>query len=983
MTDYTDSVRVACYLSTADAKGLEGVTAGQRLRVGGRMEYDSYDKTGGMVFRPTGFSAVSRPQREDNAPQGRRTELHLHTRMSALDATTDVEAAVRTAARWGHPAIAVTDHGVLHAFPDAMSAQKKAAKAGTPIKVLYGCEAYLTDPARLPAEGKKGRTPSNHIILLARNQTGLFNLYKLVSLAHLEHFNYHPNLPKDLLRQYREGLIIGSACERGELFSAIVAGKPEEALREIAAFYDYLEIQPLCNNEFMVRNGTARDREQLKDFNRAIVRLGRALGKPVAATGDVHFLEPEDEAYRRVLMASKQMSDADAPLPLYFKTTEEMLAEFSYLGEEEARRVVIEDPGAIAALCEEVVPVRAGEYFPKMPGSAEELRALSEQRAAELYGTPLPPLLAERLKTELDSIIGKGYDIIYMIAQKLVERSLREGYLVGSRGSVGSSIVAYLAGITEVNALPPHYRCPQCKHWAFPDPTPADCGADMPDGVCPACGTTYIKDGFNISFATFLGFEADKKPDIDLNFSGDYQARAHQHTIELFGEGKVFRAGTIGTLAEKTASSFARKYLEERNRQPTHAEVARLVSGCVGVKRTTGQHPGGLIIVPHDRDICEFCPVQHPADKSGDIVTTHFDYHSIEENLLKLDLLGHDDPTMIRRLEDLTGLAAQDIPLDDPDTMSLFVSPKALGLKPDSVLGENGACAIPEFGTQFVRGMLTAAKPSTFDELIRISGLSHGTDVWLGNAADLIKEGKATLKEVICCRDDIMHYLIGLGMERKLAFTIMESVRKGKGLKPEWEEAMYEANTPGWYIVSCQKIKYLFPKAHAAAYVIMAFRIAWFKVHRPLAFYAAYFSIRAVAFNAAAMTHGPETVNARMSALKKQSERTAVEEDELNTLEVCYEFYKRGFTFQPMDVHVSDATRFTVEDGALRPPFVSLPGLGETAAYDIQRERETDRFVSVEDLTARCGKVSKTHVQQLLDEGAFGDLPLSTQMNLF
>ncbi len=984
MTDNTDSVRVACYVAAADAKGITNVQVGQRLRVGGRMEFDQRDKNGGQVFRPSGLMTAAPLLREDTAAEGRRVELHLHTRMSAMDATTDVEGAVRTAARWGHPAIAITDHGVLHAFPDAMAAQKKAAKAGQPIKVIYGCEGYLIDDA--PAEqatGKKSRVRSHHIILLAKNQTGLFNLYKLVSKAHIGHFNYHANIPRSLLTECREGLIVGAACERGEVFSALVKGASEEQLKSVAAFYDYLEIQPLCNNDFMLHNGMAGSREQLRDFNRAVVALGRALGKPVAATGDVHFLEPQDEIYRSILMAAKKMPDPDRSLPLYFKTTDEMLEEFSYLGAEEALRVVIEAPGAIASQCEELSPVRKGEFFPKIEGSAEELRALSVQRAADLYGENQPAILTERMQVELDAIVGKGYDIIYMIAQKLVYRSLSEGYLVGSRGSVGSSIVAYLAGITEVNALPPHYRCPACLHWHFPEQQDASCGADLPDYSCPQCGGPCLKDGFDIPFATFLGFEADKKPDIDLNFSGEYQARAHQHTIDLFGEGKVFRAGTIGTVAQKTATGFVLKYLEERGRTACSAEIARLAIGCVGVKRTTGQHPGGLIVVPHDNDIYEFCPVQHPADKSGDIVTTHFDYHSIEENLLKLDLLGHDDPTMIRRLEEITGVNAQEIPLDDPETMSLFVSPRALGLANDPVLGKTGACAIPEFGTRFVREMLTVTKPSTFDELVRISGLSHGTDVWLGNAADIIKAGKATLKEVICARDDIMLYLIAKGMDRKMAFTIMESVRKGKGLTPDWVSAMRAAEVPDWYIESCQKIKYMFPKAHAVAYVIMAFRIAWFKVHHPLAFYAAYFSIRAGAFDAAVMTHGLEVAAARMTSLDKQTDRSAVQEDELSTLEVCYEFYKRGLAFLPIDIYRSDPTRFLVEDGCLRPPFSSLPGLGETAARDIERQREKAPFVSVEELTARCGKLSKTHVQQLLDEGALGDMPLSTQLNLF
>ncbi|MCL2747760.1 MAG: PolC-type DNA polymerase III [Oscillospiraceae bacterium] len=981
MTDYTDSVRVARYLKGEELAGIAGLKAGARLRVGGRMEVDARDKTGGVVLRPTGLAPAPRVERADTAPPGRRrVELHLHTRMSALDATTDAAAAVRTAAVWGHAAVAITDHGVLHAFPDALAAQRKYAALGNKIKVIYGCEGYLSAP-KAEKEKEKEKSRSNHIILLARNQTGLFNLYKLVSLAHIEHFKGRANIPRALLDEYREGLIVGSACERGELFSAIVAGKSEEECRRIAAYYDYLEIQPLGNNAFMLSNGMARDTEQLKEFNRMVLRIGRALGKPVAATGDVHFLNPEDEIYRRILLAGKQMPDPDRELPLYFKTTGEMLEEFAYLGDE-AARVVIDDPHEIAAWCEEISPIRRGEFFPKIDGTAEELRAMSVKRAAHLYGESLPPVLSERMGIELDAIIGKGYDIIYMISQKLVERSLREGYLVGSRGSVGSSVVAFLIGITEVNALPPHYRCPQCKGWAFPETTAA-CGANLPDKTCPACGTMYGKDGFDIPFATFMGFEGDKTPDVDLNFSGDYQARAHQHAIEFFGEGKVFRAGTIGTLGQKTAIGFVLKYLEERGREASHAEVARLVAGCVGVKRTTGQHPGGLIILPRENEIYEFCPVQHPADKSGDVITTHFDYHAIEENLLKLDLLGHDDPTMIRFLEEKTGAKAQDIPLDDPDTMSLFVSPKALGLSPDPLLGRTGACAIPEFGTKFVREILTATKPKTFDDLVRISGLSHGTDVWLGNAAELIKSGCATLREVICCRDDIMLYLISMGLDRKLAFTVMESVRRGRGLLPDWEAAMRAARVPEWYIESCRKIKYLFPKAHAVAYVLMAFRIAWFKVHRPLEFYAAYFSIRAGSFDATLMTRGENVVMARIKELENLATPTAAQEEEFSTLEVCYEFYKRGFRFLPLDVRVSGPKFFSPEDGALRPPFVSLPGLGETAALDIETQRRAAAFLSVDDLSTRCAKVSRNHVQLLVDVGAFGELPRSAQLSLF
>ncbi len=986
ITDFDDSLRATRYLETAEAAPLlVGLKEGKTLRVWGKMELDRRGRDGAMAFRFDGLREIPPVLRQDNAPE-KRVELHLHTAMSMMDATSDPAMVLKTAARWGHEAVAITDHGVLHAFPDAYATQCKLKKAGTPVKVLYGCEAYFVrdDLPEEIAEGKRRRVRSHHMILLARDDTGLKNLYKLTSLAHLDHFNYHANIPKSLLDTCREGLIVGSACEAGELFSAIVRGEDEQTLLDIAAYYDYLEIQPLCNNAFLLRGGQAKSEEDLRDFNRRVVELGRRLDKPVVATGDVHFLEPRDEIYRHILLASKQMEDADKPLPLYFKTTEEMLEEFSYLGEETARAVVVDNPRKIAALCGDVRPVREGEFFPKMDGSAEELRRLSETKARALYGEQLPAILAERMETELSAIIGKGYDIIYMIAQKLVARSLSEGYLVGSRGSVGSSIVAFLSGITEVNALPPHYRCPHCLHWDFPENPGCACGADLPDKDCPDCRAPMQKDGFDIPFATFLGFEADKKPDIDLNFSGEYQARAHQHTIELFGEGKVFRAGTIGTVAEKTATGFVLKYLEERGKTAGQAEIARLARGCVGVKRTTGQHPGGLIIVPDDNDIYEFCPVQRPADKrDSDIITTHFDYHSIEENLLKLDLLGHDDPTMIRRLEELTGLDATKIPLDDPATMSLFSSSEALGIKDDRVLGPTGACAIPEFGTKFVREMLVSTKPRTFDELTRISGLSHGTDVWLGNAADIIAAGRGTLKDVICARDDITLYLISKGLPRKTAFTISESVRKGKGLTPDWETAMKNAQVPDWYIESCQKIKYLFPKAHAVAYVIMAFRIAWFKVNHPLAFYAAYFSIRAGSLDARCMTQGFDVCGDKMDELTRKPDKTAAEEDMLSTLEVCYEFYKRGFSFAPLDIYRSDATRFLITDGGLRPPFLAIPGLGETAAFDIVRERERAEFLSVEDLAGRCRKLSKTHIEALTQLGAVDMLPESTQLNLF
>ncbi|USF25721.1 DNA polymerase III PolC-type [Firmicutes bacterium ASF500] len=846
---------------------------------------------------------------------------------------------------------------------------------------------YMTT---LRGKGKAKRQPK-HLIVLAKNQTGLRNLYKLVSLAHLEHFKRYPIMPKSLINENREGLIIGSACEAGELFRALTDGKDWEELKRIASWYDYLEIQPICNNMFMLRKGMVRSEEELRDFNRDIVRLGEELGKPVCATGDVHFLDPEDEIYRHILLASKGFEDADEDLPIYFKTTGEMLKEFAYLGKEKAHEVVVKNTNLIASWCDPIEPLPQGLFAPKLEDSDGELKRLVWGKAHELYGENPPQIVVDRIEAELGDIIRCKYDVIYMSAQKLVQNSLEHGYLVGSRGSVGSSLVAFMSGITEVNSLPAHYRCPNCKHTDFDyaqDPEhPYGCGADMPDAVCPVCGAKYVKDGFNIPFETFLGFGGDKVPDIDLNFSGEYQSSAHKYTFELFGQTHVFRAGTIGTVAEKTAFGYVKKYLEEKGKVASKAEENRLAIGCTGVKRTTGQHPGGMVVIPQDKEIYDFCPVQHPADDpNSDIITTHFEYHSMESNLLKLDMLGHDDPTMIRMLEDLTGVNAREIPLDDPDTMSLFSSSKALGYENDKILGPTGGTAIPEFGTSFVRGMLEETQPNQFDILVRLSGFSHGTDVWLGNARDLIIQQGIPVGQAIGCRDDIMLFLISKGMNPKRSFKIMEAVRKGRGLPDGAEDEMKAAGVPDWYIGSCKKIAYLFPKAHAVAYVMMAFRIAWFKVHRPLAFYAAYFSIRAKAFDEAYMCRGMDVCQRKMREIvAKDKEATAVEQDMLTTLEVCYEFYLRGFQFDRMDVYQSEAIRFAVDEerGTLRPPFVSVAGLGETAAISLAEQRVGREFISIEEVSAACPKVSKTHIQLLKEAGAFGDLPETSQMNLF
>ena len=827
---------------------------------------------------------------------------------------------------------------------------------------------------------------ARHIIVFAKNSIGLRNLYRLISYGNLKYFKRVPIMPKSELLQWREGLIIGSACEAGELFQAILNHKSWAELKRIASFYDFLEIQPICNNRFMLDKGLAEDEEELRGFNRTIVKLGEELGKPVVATGDVHFLDPEDEIFRHILLATKQMPDADRPLPLYLRTTDEMMAEFAYLGEEKAREVVIDNPNRIVDWCETLRPVPHNLFAPKIENSVEDLKSLVYGKLHRLYGENPPELVQKRVDTEMHDIISCHYDVIYMSAQKLVQNSLEHGYLVGSRGSVGSSIVAYMSGITEVNSYPPHYRCPNCKYTTFDVPADCACGADLPDAVCPKCGAKLDKDGFNIPFETFLGFGGDKVPDIDLNFSGEYQAKAHAYCVQMFGKTHVFRAGTIGTVAEKTAYGYAKKYLSERGKTVSKAEENRLALGCVNVKRTTGQHPGGLVVIPQENEIWDFCPVQHPADdKDSEWITTHFEYHSMEENLLKLDMLGHDDPTMIRMLEDMTGVDAQKIPLDDQDTMSIFTSSKVLGYENDPILGPVGSVAIPEFGTGFTRGMLQETQPTKFDTLIRLSGFSHGTDVWLGNARDLILSKTASVNDAIGCRDDIMLYLIKCGMPEKRSFKIMEAVRKGRGLPDGAEEEMKAAGVPEWYIGSCKKIKYLFPKAHATAYVMMAFRIAWFKVHEPLAFYAAYFYRRSQkgGFDEGMMCHGIELVKKKLQEIKEDEDSSAKDDDLFTTLEVCYEFYLRGFTFAPIDIYHSHATKFQIEAGQLRPPFVAVAGLGETAAWDLMNAREGREFLSVEEFADACPKVSKTLIDQLQSAGAFGDLPLTSQLTLF
>ena len=832
------------------------------------------------------------------------------------------------------------------------------------------------------------KLPSYHAIILAQNYVGLKNLYKLISYSHLYYFYKKPRILKSILNKYREGLIIGSACEAGELYRAIVAGRPEEELEEIANYYDYLEIQPLKNNEYMIREGIVEDEEKLKEFNKKIVELGEKLNKLVVATCDVHFMDPQDEIYRRILQAGQKYDDADNQAPLYLRTTEEMLNEFEYLGKEKAYEVVVTNTNLVSDMCEKIKPISPEKCPPHIPGCEQTIKDIAYKKAHELYGDPLPEIVQTRLDKELDSIIKNGFSVMYIIAQKLVWKSNEDGYIVGSRGSVGSSFVANMTGITEVNSLPPHYRCPNCKYSDFTDYGVKN-GFDLPDKNCPKCGHKLDKDGMDIPFETFLGFNGDKEPDIDLNFSGEYQAKAHKYTEVIFGKGTTFKAGTVGTVADKTAFGYAKNYFEERNIHKPNAEIARISAGCVGVKRTTGQHPGGIIVVPKGREIFEFTPVQHPADDpKSDIITTHFDYHSIDQNLLKLDILGHDDPTVIRMLYDLTGIDPTKVPLDDKETMSIFSSTKALGVTPEQINSEVGSFGIPEFGTKFVRGMLVDTRPTTFAELISISGLSHGTDVWLNNAQELINQGTVTLSEAIGCRDDIMVYLMKKGLEPNHAFKIMETVRKGKALKdPEkWAEyvkMMQEHDVPDWYIKSCEKIKYMFPKAHAAAYVTNAFRIAWFKVHKPMAYYTAYYTIRADEFDSECMIFGKEKVKAKMKEIDNAGNAATVKDKNMySILEIVLEMYERGIKFLPIDLYKSHSTKFLMEEDGIRPPLNSIPGLGTIAAEGIYQARLEEPFECIEDMQARS-KIGKS-VTELLDKfGCLKGMTKSNQLSLF
>ena len=856
------------------------------------------------------------------------------------------------------------------------------------------------------------KMPSYHVIVLAKNDIGRVNLYTLISKSHLEYFGRQPRMPKSEVLKYREGLIIGSACEAGELYQAILGEKSAERIARIVNFYDYLEIQPLGNNRFMIdsdRVEKVQSEEDLREINREIIRLGERFDKPVVATCDVHFMDPEDEVYRRIIMAGKGFKDADQQAPLYLHTTDEMLEEFEYLGSAKAKEIVIDNPNMIADMVEKISPVRPDKCPPVIPDSDKTLREICYNKAHSMYGDPLPEIVTERLERELNSIISNGFAVMYIIAQKLVWKSNEDGYLVGSRGSVGSSFVATMAGITEVNPLSPHYYCPKCHYSDFESEEvrayAGGCGWDMPDKECPVCKTRLVKDGFDIPFETFLGFKGNKEPDIDLNFSGDYQSNAHKYTEIIFGAGQTFRAGTIGTLADKTAFGYVKNYFEERGTRKRTCEIDRIVQGCTGIRRSTGQHPGGIIVLPHGEDINSFTPVQHPAnDMTTDIITTHFDYHSIDHNLLKLDILGHDDPTMIKALEAYISspameneynetdhpFVATDIPLDDQGVMSLFHDTSALGITPDDIGGcPVGCLGIPEFGTDFVIQMVVDTKPQTLSDLIRISGLSHGTDVWLNNAQDLIKSGKATISTAICTRDDIMTYLINKGLDSEESFTIMERVRKGTVAKgkckdwPEYKKDMLEHDVPEWYIGSCEKIKYMFPKAHAAAYVMMAYRIAYCKVNYPLAYYGAYFGIRADAFSYEIMCQGKEKLQYYIDDYTRRSDSLSKkEQDTMKDMHIVQEMYARGYEFLPIDIYRAKAAKFSIIDGKLMPPFSSIDGMGEKAAEAVEEAAKDGPYLSKDDFRNRT-KASKAVVDYMADLGLLGDLPESNQLSLF
>lgn len=990
ITDKKTSVCLKTFCSNEKWEEIDSLLKnGDYIKVRGETEWDRYDNCLVVMLRDINKGKMKR--RQDTYQGGKRVELHAHTKMSAMDGLNEVANLVKTAAAWGQPAVAITDHGVVQSFPDAAKTAKKLAgdkENPVHIKIIYGMEGYVFDDSDCHNEDGTidfKKKPTNHIILLARTQEGLKNIYKLVSYSHLDYFYKRPRLPKSVIAAHREGLIIGSACEAGEVYRAVAGGKSQEEIEKIAKFYDYLEIQPLINNQFMIDQGMVSGREELREHNRKIIALADKLGKPVVATTDAHYDEPESAIYRNILMAGMGFKDAENGQGLYMRTTDEMMEEFSYLGEETAYRVVIENTNKIADMIDDsILPVPKGKFPPKINGAEETLRETCMQKAYSIYGNPLPPEIGQRLETELNSIIGNGYAVMYVSAQMLVHKSMEDGYLVGSRGSVGSSFAATMAGITEVNPLDPHYICPNCKKLIWGDMQLYDCGIDMPEKDCPVCGTPMHRDGYTIPFATFLGFNGDKEPDIDLNFAGEYQATAHKYVGEIFGEKNVFKAGTVGTVADKTAYGYVMKFADEFHRQINKFEADRLTQGCTGVKRTTGQHPGGIIIVPDDHEIYEFCPVQHPAnDVKSDIITTHFDYHKIDENLLKLDILGHNIPSMIRQLQDMTGIDPMQADLTDRKVLSIFNGIEALDIKNPEYKYTHGSYAIPEFGTGFVRQMLDDTKPDKFADLVRISGFSHGTDVWLNNAQDYIRSGTATMREVISTRDDIMNYLILKGIENKTSFQIMEDVRKNRPLKEEQLAVMKEHGVPDWYIDSCIKIQYMFPRAHAVAYVMMSFRMAWYKVYYPVEFYATHFTSVVSNFDADTILRGAQACLDRIEEINAMGNNaTAKEQGDVLVLEVAYEMYSRGYEFAPARLGKSHALKFWADEGKVLLPFVALDGVGDTAAKGFADAYAERPFDTIEEAVSRS-KLNRTAVEALRAHGVFEGLPETDQMSLF